>query len=239
MQKQIDPSIPAQPDMPITPSEQSFRHSITDKREEQPWLRDEIRSRLGLGKDFFTQIFTVSAFLLPLSLQFSGLIGMLIPPIGLALAFKIGGNDLKNGQINFYLRRALRSVWEIFRRYVYEGHTITREERAILKEQEVLLPEAEIQWIRNQLSPRFSSLSAWGDKWGFLVFYAIGGGVGITRTYVDVLHGNPTTWFIWISAVIATVLTIMVMGRKRIRSMKDEHTLAPYSSKILERGIDA
>lgn len=210
------------------------KFSITEKTEEQPWLRDEILNRLGLGKDFFSMIFVVTGILLPLALQYTGLIALLVPPIGLALAFKLGGNDLRIGQINYFLRRGLRSTWEIFRRYVFDGKKITPREQVILQEQELLLSEREITAIRKQLSPRFPSLSAWGDRWGFLVFYCVSIGIGGTKTYPDALRGNITTLFLWAAACIATLLTIAVLGRRRVRDLSEEVESEEFRS-LVER----
>lgn len=101
--------------------------SILDKKDEAPQLRDEIVQQIQLQQPLFLAMITGCAVLLYQALQpgVSALTACLVPRVGLSLALKISGHDLRAGQIGFYQRKFLRSPWEMVRRLLWSGKTLT------------------------------------------------------------------------------------------------------------------
>ena len=141
---------------------------------------------------------------------------MLLPILGLGIAMKLSAHDLRSGQIGYYLRFVLRAPWEIVRRLLFSGSTISQEERAVLKEQGVDIPTAD-QDKKHELAPLLPDMHGQANRMVFLSMYMTGLGIGIIRTYHDALHGDPLTIFIWTVSLLATIATMVVLQRRRVR----------------------
>lgn len=191
---------------------------IIRKEDEAPALRDEILKQIDWQQPLFLAVYFGGSTFLSLGLQpsLSGLTVMIFPVAALALALKLSAHDLRTGQINFYLRYALRSPWEMLRRLLFNGSDLTTSEQSILAQQGVALS---IDLIRKakKLKPLFSDTHTLANRLAFLTMEFAALGIGVIRTYPEALRHDPLTIFVWSLSALATLLTIVVLGRRRVR----------------------
>ena len=62
---------------------------------------------------------------------------------------------------------------------------------------------------------RVSLENIFGKKFCNVRFATLG--IGVIRTYPAALHHDPLTIFVWSLSTLATLLTLVVLGRKRVR----------------------
>lgn len=194
------------------------RVSIISKESEVEKLREEIPQQLTLQQNLFLAMFYGSIPLLSLSLQpgVSGLTAMILPIAGFALVLKIAGHDLRVGQIGYILRRVLCSPYEITRRVLFDQSKPSPLEQRVIQEQHIDITSDMLQETR-QLKPALPGLQVLGNRLGFMTFDIPAVGIAVLRTYSDVLHLNMLTIFTWLLGITATVLTWLILERKRIR----------------------
>jgi hypothetical protein len=192
--------------------------AIIRKEDEAPALRDEILKQIDWQPPLFLAVFFGGSTFLTLGLQpgISGLTVMIYPLAALALALKLSAHDLRTGQINFYLRSVLRSPWEIVRRLLFNGSDITEAERGILAEQGIILSAQLIQEAQ-KLRPPISDVHALANRLAFLTMEFAAVGIGVIRTYPAALRHDILTIFVWSLSILATLLTTIALGRKRVR----------------------
>lgn len=188
------------------------------KEDEATPLRDEVLKQIDWQQPLFLAIFFGGSTFLSLGLQpgLSGLTVMILPIAALALALKLGAHDLRTGQITFYLRYVLHSPWEIVRRKLFNGNHLTAAEQSVLAEQGITLPEDLVQAARRLKAPLLAT-HAVANRLAFLTMEIGALGIGIIRTYPAALHHDPLTIFVWALSASATVLTMLVLRRKRVR----------------------
>lgn len=192
--------------------------AIIRKEDEAPALRDEILKQIDWQQPLFLAVFFGGSTFLTLGLQpaRSGLAVMIFPVAALALALKLSAHDLRTGQINFYLRSVLRSPWEIVRRLLFNGSDITEAEQRILAGQGIILSPQLIQEAQ-KLKPPISDTHALANRLAFLTMEFAALGIGVIRTYPAALRYDLLTLFVWSLSALATLLTMVVLGRKRVR----------------------
>lgn len=205
-ERALPPSVPAV----------ASRLSVINKEDEYEPLRDEVLEQLKLQQPLFLAVLTAGGIFLSMALQptTSGLVAMIFPVVGLGLAVKIAAHDSRVGQITYHLRFMLRSCWEIVRRYLFNGSKLSQEELQVLREQGIVLPP---QDNKHQLAPLFPDMHALSNRIVFLTMYAAALGIGMIRTYRDVMRGDLLSIFIWALAFFATAMTIYVLQRRRVR----------------------
>lgn len=191
---------------------------IIRKEDEVPALRDEILKQIDWQQPLFLAVFFGGSTFLTLGLQpaLSGLTVMIFPVAALALALKLSAHDLRVGQISFYLRYVLRSPWEMIRRQLYNGSDLTPSEQSILAQQGVTL-STELVGEAKKLKPLVSDTHVLANRLGFLTMEFAALGIGVIRTYPAALRHDPLTIFVWSLSALATILTMLVLGRKRVR----------------------
>lgn len=190
------------------------RLSVIDKKDEYEPLRDEILKQVEWQQPLFLAVLTAGGIFLSLALQpgQSGLVPMILPILLLGLAIKIAAHDLRAGQINYYLRFVLKSVWEIVRRLLFNGSTISEEERKILAEQHVEICEK-----KQDLTPPLPDMHALAHRVVFFTVDATALGIGVLRTFRDAMHFDLLTLFMWTLSFLATAATVYVLQRRRVR----------------------
>ena len=191
--------------------------SVIDKKEEYHPLRDEILKQIDWQQALFLAVLTAGGIFLSLALQpgVSGLVAMILPIVGLGLAIKLAAHDLRTGQINYHLRFVLKSPWEILRRLLFDGSEISQEEHQILKEQGIVVG-ATTQG-KKPLAPPLPNMQMLANRIVFATIYATALGIGVIRTYQDILRADPLSIFIWLLAFAATGTTLYILRRKRVR----------------------
>ncbi len=201
---------------PVRPGAKRNTYSVIDKKDEYEPLRDEILKQIDWQQPLFLAILTAGGIFLSLALQpnVSGLVAMILPLLGLGIAIKLSAHDLRAGQLNFHLRFILKSPWEILRRRIFDGRTISNEERLVLAEQGIDLPEPD---KKHPLAPPLRDMHALANRIVFLTVYATALGTGIIRTYREALHFDALTLFIWALSFLATAATLFVLQRRRVR----------------------
>ena len=192
--------------------------SVMKKEGEGPWLRDEVLKQIEWQQPLFLAIYFGGATFLSLGLQpgISGLTAMLFPIAALALALKLSAHDLRTGQINFYLRYGLRSPWEIVRRALFDGSTLSKVEQQVLGEQGIAITD-ELRQAAKNLRPPIADMHSVANRLAFFTFEAASLGIGVIRTYPAVLGHDLLTIFVWVLSCVATFLTVLVLQRKRVR----------------------
>ena len=195
---------------------QRERYTVILMEQEYEPLRTEVVEQVKLQQGYLLAIFTVSSLFLFSGLQpgISGLVVMLEPIVGLGIAMKIAAHDLRVGQLNFYLRSVLRSVWEIWRRATFNDVHISDAERTVLAEQHI---EMGAKGKKHELAPPRIDMQALANRWVFMTNYLAALGIGIIRTSPQVLHGDLLTIFVWLFSFVTTGCTWAVLQRKRIR----------------------
>lgn len=192
--------------------------AIIRKEDEALVLRDEILKQIDWQQPLLLAVFFGGSTFLTLGLQptLSGLTVMIFPVAALALALKLSAHDLRTGQINFYLRYVLHSPWEIVRRLLFNGSDITKSEQSILAEQGIIISSQLIQEAK-KLRPPISDTHALANRLAFLTMEFAALGIGVIRTYSAALRYDFLTIFVWVLSALATILTMVVLGRRRVR----------------------
>jgi hypothetical protein len=190
--------------------------SVIDKKEEYQPLRDEILKQIDWQQPLFLAILTAGGIFLSLALQpnVSGLVAMILPILGLGIAIKLSAHDLRVGQLTFHLRFILKSPWEILRRRIFNGSKMSREEQQVLAEQGINLPETD---KKHPLAPLLPDMHTLAHRIVFFTVDMTALGIGIIRTFREALHFDLLTLFIWTLSFLATVATVFVLQRRRVR----------------------
>ena len=194
------------------------RESILDKKDEAPQLRDEIGRQVQIQQPLYLAMITGCAVLLYQAFQSnaSPLTACLVPLIGLSLALKISVHDLRSGQIGFYQRKILRSPWEIVRRRLWDASKLSHIEKHILDEQHIEITP-ELAHEAQKLLPLIPHADDWANRIMFASFEGTAVTILLIRTYHQFFDKDLVAIFAWILAGGATLASLLILQRKRVR----------------------
>lgn len=192
--------------------------TILKKENETQLLREEIVEQVKLRQPLYLAMISAGALILYQSLQptVSPLSSCVLPLVGLSLALNMSVHDLRAGQLSFYQRRILRSPWEIIRRVLWNGTALTDQEKCVLVEQNIVITDSLLRDAQ-KLLPLLPELYSLSTRLMFLTFEGAAVGILCIRTYEQVVRLDLLTIFAWIIAMSATIVTWMMLGRKRVR----------------------
>lgn len=188
-----------------------------EKGEERESLFEDILHRGDRQDDLFKLVFIGGLSFLGVCLQpnVDPHTGFLLPISICALFFKLARHDLRVGQLGFYLRFVLKSCWEIVRRHIFDDKPLSSEEQSILTAQGIVITEtmrAEAKQLRSVIH-----LDFWSNLTMLVAFSGTSLGVASIRTWPLLLHLNLLTLFLWILGYTTTVISVLLLLRKRVR----------------------
>jgi len=196
--------------------ERDSKPTSIKKLEESGLLREEIIEQIKLQQPLYLALLSTGLLIVGLALQpsISGLTACLLPLLGFSVALKIGAHDLRTGQLAFYLKRILYSPWEITRRVLWSGTCLSPLERQILEDQGIAVTDA-LQTEARKLLPVFPHLHSLSNILLILTLEGTGDGLLVLRTYSAM--PDPLTVFVWVLALLCSVLSIPPLLRMRVR----------------------